>query len=213
MNIQQLFHQYFYPFYIRLWVERFFKVEEGQIVIDAGAYLGGFTLYAAKKVGEKGKVIAFEPDPKNLKVLKENVKKSGLKNIVLVNKALGDTEKKVEIESANHYSSVVIKTTKRPTFRIQQTTLDNEMKNLGVSKVHFIKMNIEGAEVKAVKGALQMLTNVEHIAISCHTVNGKSTASEIEPLLKRSGFKTRVLKRRKVRIDFGHIDIYGFRSL
>lgn len=94
---------------------------------------------------------------------------------------------------------------------VQQTTLDNEMKNLGISKVHFIKMNIEGAEVKAIKGAMQTLTNVEHIAISCHTIKGKSTMGAIEPLLRQSGFKTKVLKRRKVIIDFGHIDIYGFR--
>jgi len=185
--------------------------KEGQIVVDAGAYLGGFSIYAAKKVGKRGKVFAFEPDPKNLKTLKESIKKSNLKNIVLINKALGDTVREVKLESANHYSSIVIKTSKKTILEVQQTTLDNEMKNLGISKVHFIKMNIEGAEVIAVRGALQTLTNVEHIAISCHTVNGKSTASVIEPLLKQSGFKTKVLKRRKIIIDFGHIDIYGFR--
>jgi len=180
--------------------------KKAKIVVDAGAYLGGFSIYAAKKVGKRGKVFAFEPDPKNLKTLKESIKKSNLKNIVLINKALGDTVREVKLESANHYSSIVIKTSKKTILEVQQTTLDNEMKNLGISKVHFIKMNII-----AVRGALQTLTNVEHIAISCHTVNGKSTASVIEPLLKQSGFKTKVLKRRKIIIDFGHIDIYGFR--
>lgn len=211
MNIRQLLHQHFYPFYIRRWAERLFKVSSGQIVVDAGAYLGSFTLYAARKVGKTGKVISFEPDPKNFAILKKSVEGSNFKNVVLINKALGDSVKEVEMESADHFSSVVIKASKRPTFDVQQTTLDSEMKNMGINKVHFIKMNIEGAEVDAVKGATQILSNTDHVAISCHTVSGKSTAGAIEPLLRQSGFKTKVLKRRKVIIDFGHIDIYGFR--
>ncbi len=211
MNIQQLLHQYFYPFYIRRWAERLFKVSSGQIVVDAGAYLGGFTLYAAKKVGKTGKVISFEPDPKNFVALKKSVECSHFGNVVLMNKALGDSVKEVELESADHFSSVVIKTSKRPTSRVQQTTLDQEMKNLGINKVHFIKMNIEGAEVDAVKGAAKILSNTDHVAISCHTVSGKSTADVIEPLLNQFGLNTKVLKRRKVIIDFEHIDIYGFR--
>lgn len=211
MNIKQFLHQYFYPIYIRLWVERFFKVKKGQIVIDAGAYLGGFTIYAAGKVGRTGKVISFEPDPKNFVILKKRIENSNLKNVVLINKALGGSVKEVDLESADHFSSVVIKTSKRSTFRVQQTTLDQEMKNLGINKAHFIKMNIEGSEVDAIKGAAQLLSNTDHVAISCHVVSGKSTAGAIEPLLRQSGFKTKVLKRRKIIIDFGHIDIYGFR--
>ena len=100
MNIQQFFHQYFYPVYIRRWAERFHEVEGGQIVVDAGSYLGGFTFYTAKKVGKAGKVIAFEPDPRNFEILKKSVDNSKLENIILINKALGNTVKKVELESA-----------------------------------------------------------------------------------------------------------------
>ncbi len=101
MNIQQIIHQYFYPFYIRRWAERFCEVKNGQTVVDAGSYLGGFTFYAAKKVGQTGKVIAFEPDPKNFEILKKGVKISNLKNIILINKALGNNIKEIELESDN----------------------------------------------------------------------------------------------------------------
>ncbi len=211
MNIKLFIQQCFYPIYVRFWAERFYKIKEGQIIIDAGAYLGSFTLYAAKRVGKTGKVIAFEPDPNNFKILESIIEKSGLQNVILIEKALGDVAKEVELESANHFSSVVIKTSKNPIFKVQQTTLDEEMRKLKIMKVHFIKMNIEGAEINAIKGAKQTLVNVEHVAISCHAVNGQNTENEINPLLKKLGFKTKVLKRRAIIFDLGHIDVYGYR--
>ena len=211
MKLIEFVHYYFYPLYIRLWAERFYKVKKGQTIVDAGAYLGGFALYAAKKVGETGKVIAFEPDPNNLKILKSNIKKSGLRNIILIKRALGNIVKKVELESADHFSSVIIKTFKNPIFEVKQTTLDKELKELGIKKVHLIKMNIEGAEIDAINGAKQTLINTEYIAISCHIVNGKNTANKIEPLLKKAGFRMKILKRKGIIFDFGHIDVYGYR--
>ena len=213
MNIQQVIHQYFYPFYIRRWAERFREVKRGQIVVDAGSYLGGFTFYAAKKVGQTGKVIAFEPDPKNFKMLKKRVEGSNFKNIILVNKALGNNIKEIELESDNHFSSIVIKTLKRPTFMVQQTTLDNEMENLGIGKVDFIKVNIEGAEIETIKGAKKTLSHTNHLAISCHVVEGRNTAIIIKPMLEESGFKVKVLKRKRLIIDLGHIDVYGSRKV
>ena len=212
MNIIQFFHQSFYSFYIKLWAERFFKIKEGQIIIDAGAYLGGFALYAAKKVGGTGKVIAFEPDPNNFEILKSIVNKSGLKNIILIKKALGNAVKKVKLESADNYSKIVIKTFKNPTVKVKQTTLDKELKKFGIKKVDFIKMNIEGAETNAIKGASLILKNTQHIAISCHNVNGKNTVIEVNSLLKKFGFKTKVLKRKILITDPGHTDVYGFRN-
>ena len=43
--------------------------KEGDIVIDAGAFQGNFTVYAAKLVGPNGLVIAFEPEDNNYKIL------------------------------------------------------------------------------------------------------------------------------------------------
>ena len=65
-----------------------YKFREGDIIIDAGAYFGYFTILAAKKVGKTGKVIAFEPDPRNYKILQKNVAAAGLNNVIIVKKAL-----------------------------------------------------------------------------------------------------------------------------
>ncbi|MBU5574844.1 MAG: FkbM family methyltransferase [Candidatus Aenigmarchaeota archaeon] len=59
-------------------------IKKGDIVIDAGAYIGLFTLYASKKVGKNGLVIAYEPDPENYKNLLENIKLNKCKNVKLI---------------------------------------------------------------------------------------------------------------------------------
>src|SRR5271157_4660105 len=44
-----------------------YKIKKGDIIVDAGAYIGEFSLIASKIVGGEGKVIAYEPDPENYK--------------------------------------------------------------------------------------------------------------------------------------------------
>jgi len=63
-------------------------IEEGFVVVDAGAYVGVFSMYASRKVGQRGRVIAFEPDPRNYRRLVANIKLNGMKNVVCVPKGL-----------------------------------------------------------------------------------------------------------------------------
>src|SRR5947208_14953773 len=59
----------------------------GMVVLDVGAYLGYYTFLAARQVGEKGKVYAFEPDPSSYRFLEHNIHLNGYSNIVAVSKA------------------------------------------------------------------------------------------------------------------------------
>ena len=72
------------------------------------------------------------------------------------------------------------------------TSLDDELEKLGVTKVDFIKMDIEGAEIEALKGARRILTeNNVHIAIaSYHSINEQKTYIESEKILKNYGYET-----------------------
>ena len=68
------------------------KIKKGDVVIDAGAYPGDFTLIAANRVGENGKVIAYEPDPANYEKLMKTIKLNDVKNIIVVKKGLWSKE-------------------------------------------------------------------------------------------------------------------------
>ena len=57
------------------------NVKKNDVVIDLGAHIGYYTLMMAKLVGESGKVFAFEPEPRNLVLLKKNIKVNCYNNI------------------------------------------------------------------------------------------------------------------------------------
>ena len=58
-------------------------VKPGDIIVDAGANVGYYTVIGSRLVGDRGKVYAFEPDPSNFELLRKNVELNGLKNVVL----------------------------------------------------------------------------------------------------------------------------------
>tara|TARA_B100000989_G_scaffold87162_1_gene62774 strand:+ start:320 stop:649 length:330 start_codon:yes stop_codon:yes gene_type:complete len=64
-------------------------INEEDIVFDIGANIGCFTVPMAKKVGSKGKVISFEPQPFIKKLLLENIKSNNIDNVKIMNQGLG----------------------------------------------------------------------------------------------------------------------------
>lgn len=70
--------------------EQFSRLEVGNIVIAVGAHAGMFTVKAAKLVGDKGLVIAIEPEPRDLALLQHNIESHGLNNVKAISKAICD---------------------------------------------------------------------------------------------------------------------------
>jgi hypothetical protein len=80
----------------------------GDFIIDAGAYRGHFTIYAAKKTGPEGKVIAFEPTPWIRKLLMKNVAANSLRNVSVCGSVLWDSTSIINFDaigSASHVST------------------------------------------------------------------------------------------------------------
>src|SRR5829696_2853293 len=74
-----------------LYTQKLFKssLRAGMTVIDGGAHLGLYTLIAARGVSREGVVMAFEPDPYNVRALEFNVLNNGFRNVMVFEKALG----------------------------------------------------------------------------------------------------------------------------
>ncbi|GAB6079005.1 FkbM family methyltransferase [Hydrogenobaculum acidophilum] len=126
-----------------------FDVEEGDIVFDCGANSSeGLNCdYFAIKAGEKGKVYAFEPIPRIYTELLEDIK--DFKNIVPVNMGVSDKKGVAYFEDMGGGSRV----SEKGSVRVELTTIDDFVKENNIEKVDFIKMDIEGAELDALKGA------------------------------------------------------------
>jgi len=142
-------------------------VKEGDIVVDIGANLGYFTLILARKVGNKGRVFAFEPDPDMFKLLKKNVKINGYKNVTLIKKATFNKSGKLKLLIyADKGDSGVIcgKNTKSTAtaVTIDAVKLDDYFKKYP-KKIDFIKMDIEGSEGMAFAGMENIFKNNDNV--------------------------------------------------
>ena len=69
------------------------RFRDGDIVVDAGARIGTFAAKISAAVGEKGKIIAIEPEPRNFACLRKNIKANSLNNVVAIQKMLWSREK------------------------------------------------------------------------------------------------------------------------
>ncbi len=107
-----------------------------------GPYAGEFTLYASKRAGRTGKVIAFEPDATSFAVLERNVL-VGLTNVLLVKKGLWSKNGRLQITGTTVGSQIRNEPDKGFS-TVPVCTLDSELQRLGLSRVDFIKMDIEG---------------------------------------------------------------------
>ncbi len=130
-----------------------FDVEEGDIALDCGANSGdGLNCdYFAIKAGAVGRVYAFEPIPRICNELLEDVK--AFKNIIPVNKGVSDKKGIAHFEDVGGAS----RSSEKGTIRVELTTIDGFVKENGIEKIDFIKMDIEGAELDALKGAVNTI--------------------------------------------------------
>ncbi len=137
-------------------------VSEGNVCVDAGANFGWYTTLMADCVGPSGRVHAFEPVPSTFRELTVN---TGLlaepSSVVLNQLALSDSESEAEInvfdgEPTGH-ASLAKRSQNRATFRCRTIRLDEYLSASGISRVDFVKVDVEGGELGFLKGSEMML--------------------------------------------------------
>ena len=141
------------------------NVFSGNIVVDLGANIGYFTCLLAKIVGEGGKVFAFEPDPRNLKLLRRNIQENDYKNVIIADKAVSDVNGSCTLYSSQKKfgANRIFESKKNQTrdfipIKSETICLDDyfEKQNL-LKKIDFIKIDIEGSEFRAFNGMKKIL--------------------------------------------------------
>ena len=144
-------------------------VKEGDYCIDAGAHIGYVTILMAHRVGPSGLVTAFEPVPQNFKALQENVNMNALGNVDLFDGALSDHDGTLPLMiSANQYLSWTPSATgyavdrDNVTIEARAVSLDTFLSRTG-RKPSLVKIDVEGAELSVLEGAMQTLRSVRPI--------------------------------------------------
>jgi len=152
-------------------------VRPGDVVLDLGANIGYYTLLAAKLVGEKGKVFAFEPEPRNFYYLTKNISLNDYSNVVAYQKAVSNRNGKTRLficpyDSGHHTINQPYGIKKyRPDYHgeigdieIEVIALDDFLKNR-IKKVDILKIDVEGAEVLAFDGMKNILMENQDVKI------------------------------------------------
>jgi FkbM family methyltransferase len=132
------------------------KAEAGDIVIDAGACWGETSLYFAHEVGPQGTVLAFEFIPSNLATLRNNQRLNPqLKERIfsVPNPLWSSAGRKLFYVDWGPASRVTEDSNRRSDGMAETVTIDGTLERLGLPRVDFIKMDIEGAELAALHGA------------------------------------------------------------
>jgi FkbM family methyltransferase len=160
----------------------------GEVVVDAGAWTGHFTVIAARLVGPTGKVIAIEPQKIMCDRLKSRLRRLGLNNVTVVNSALFDSVSELSVPSRNDSGFNVLRKAdvNEKADVVTLRPLDDILSSLNVRQVNFIKMDIEGAELEALSGMHTTLSSTHpFLAIaSYHYRDGIKTCSRVEEILK-----------------------------
>jgi len=175
----------------------FAELKEGDVAIDFGSYSALTTIAFSKAVGGQGKVLAFEPDPLNLSTVKVNVAahilKNKLDNITIHDAAVSAETGILEFSSegamGSSFKSIVGGGRGGKIVRVESLSPMDIMKKFNLSKVDFIKMDIEGAEKDAILGSREFLTKYRpKLVIEPHYVDGVLSSELIVPFLTDIGY-------------------------
>ena len=174
---------------------------EGQVFWDVGANFGLHSILGAKLVGESGRVLAAEPVPYNLRLLKRNIHLNKIGQIVRVlPSAIGATpspEMEMTIEEGLSVAAHLGSAGPGTTIKVPVTTLDSLVTE-SERPPTFIKIDVEGAEHEVIKGAREMLLKHRPVLlIEVHRFalpDFGSSSEEFSELLLGLGYEEKVIE-------------------
>lgn len=172
-------------------------VQPGTLAIDVGANIGYFTMIMARAVGSAGAVLAFEPEPYNVKLLRMTVRRNHLENAVIVPSALGDHGGRTALwVNADHPADHRMFPFKGHAgeYEVDIVTLDEFMVDRGDTRgVSVVKIDVQGAELSVLRGMHGTLVRhaSAHVLLEIapdHLTEGGTSFGEVRDFLAALGF-------------------------
>lgn len=145
--------------------ERFFKIEEGDTVLDVGACIGDTTVPMVMKTGATGKVIAVEAYPPNIPYLERNL--SGFSNVEIIHKALWNQKGTITFHVSDTPTghSIMEDAGRKRQIEVPSDTLDSLF---GDRAFDFAKIDVQGAEAEVLEGGDRFLQTTRKLVVETH---------------------------------------------
>ena len=180
----------------------------GMTVLDVGAHHGLYTLLASRKVGPQGRVVAFEPSPRERNNLLRHLRWNRCRNVRVEGVALGSEPGFGELFVVKGLqtgcNSLRAPNVAEPTTKIavEICTLDERLERLGIRHVDFLKIDAEGAELDIFRGAAKLFEQRPRPIILAEAHDTRTRAwgyrsREIVAFLRQRGYRCFVLSEQQ----------------
>lgn len=158
-------------------------IREGDTVIDVGANIGFYTLFFCSLVGKTGKVISFEPEPKNFALLKKTITANKFENVSIYQKAVGSKNSKIKMMLSDDIGQHQISNSEG--LEVDCIRLDDY-----VNSANFVKLDAEGYEIEILKGMPNLLHQKNLLMSEFYVKLLKNHSNPVEffNILKNNGF-------------------------
>ncbi len=147
------------------------------VVFDIGANVGIYTLLFSDRVGPAGRVVAFEPAPRNVAYLGKHLALNGASNVEIVDAAVSDAVGRSSFDDTADSCAGRLEST--GALLVRTTTIDHFVQGSGLHP-SLIKIDVEGAEGDVLHGALKTLNELRPtILLATHSHAIKRTCTAI----------------------------------
>ena len=177
-------------------------LKPGMVFVDVGANDGYYTLFAAKRVGASGRVVAVEPSSRERGHLERNLARNGIANVQIVPAALGAAAGHADLHLAHgaHTGHNTLGSFAHDDVvparieRVPLETLDAVVSRHALAQVDVVKIDVEGGEANVIAGARKLLTSLRPVLMmelngSALEAQGSSEASLLAMLQGDLGYE------------------------
>lgn len=161
-------------------------ITAGSVVFDIGAHVGFYTLLASVLVGPEGKVIAFEPSPRNLVFLKDHLHLNQITNASLIEAAVADSSGGARFEESDQ-SDFTGHISTAGEIEVRAVSLDELIQSGEIPMPNYVKIDVEGAELLVLRGATSIMRHASPtLFLSTH---GRAVHDECCTLLESLDYR------------------------
>ncbi|MBW7932843.1 MAG: FkbM family methyltransferase [Gemmatimonadaceae bacterium] len=144
---------------------------EAAVILDVGASVGAWTIPLARQAGRAATVYAFEPVPANRERLQTVIAANALTNVTVSSLALGEAAQRVgmwlrsSVSGAESGTAAVVPT-EEGHIVVEMQTLDRWTDEIGLRRIDFIKLDVEGAELQVLAGGTHTVQRLRPVILA-----------------------------------------------
>ena len=167
-----------------------FQINQNDVVLDIGAHIGLFTLYASQFC-TKGSIFSFEPMKDNYELLLENIKLNNLKQVKFFNLAVSNSNDPIKLYINDDESGHSIFSQSSQNLMVNSISLKRIFDENQIKYCNFLKLDCEGAEYEIIKNLpLSYFEKIDKMIIEYHMADSNpELLIELKKILTSQNFK------------------------